>query len=261
MITLQAIQTDPNQTTKWDDRTGRPYPNLASRMDFAEHQRIVLNALQLLAGDVDVDNNLAGEKLEQLKEAYDSSDQKDVLYISKGIHQVENDPHIQLRLKRGGSYYTIHLNVSASEDAPGLPERYFHWVGVQFLADHDYGQPIGKVFAYWPLNVAARDMKNHQSRRRFSIAPNDIQQKIQDIARKQQEAQEKANRAAQAQQAEANKNAAIKKIKEQLSARNWKIEGNQDAGVNKLATGKSIKVKTKKDEFLVKFEGGQLQKA
>jgi hypothetical protein len=206
---------------------------------------------------VDVDNNLAGEKLEQLKEAYDSSDQKDVLYISKGCSPPRGCcPRPQLLPRE------VVVHVTASEDAPGLPESYFHWVGVQFLADHDYGQPIGKVVAKWPLNVAARDMKNHQSRRRRSIAPNDIQQKIQDIAREQQEAQEKANRAAQAQQREASKNEDIDRIKKDLAQKHWKIEGTQRivaARLNTLATGGEIEVKTAKGPKTVKFEGGQLK--
>jgi hypothetical protein len=84
---------------------------------------------------------------------------------------------MQLRLKRGNSSYTFHLNVSVSDaNIPGLPKEYFHWVGVQFTAEASTVH--GTVNAYWPL-VAARDTKYRHPRRRTSIAPQDIQGMIE----------------------------------------------------------------------------------
>jgi hypothetical protein len=61
------------------------------------------------------------------KEAYEGGKREDVLYISKGIHQPNTDPHMQLKLRRGNSWYTLHLNVSASVVGdPDLDEGYFH---------------------------------------------------------------------------------------------------------------------------------------
>ena len=136
MITLpDDIQQDPG----WDGKTGLLEKHLDSNMDFEEHRRVAFDALQLLAGNLAVADNAAGRKLEQLKEAYEGGDPDDVLYVSKGIHQPNTNPHMQLRLERGNRSYTYHLNVSVSDvDIPGLPQDYFHWIGVQFTADSEF---------------------------------------------------------------------------------------------------------------------------
>jgi hypothetical protein len=189
MITLPGdIQQDPD----WDGKTGFD-KHRDSEMDFGEHQRIAFNALQLLEGNLAVADNAAGKKLEKLKEAYEASKPDDVLYISKGIHQPDTNPHMQLKLKRGkASWYTFHLNVSVSDvDIPGLPEKYFHWVGTQFAAVD------GTQTACWPL-VAAHDTKYQHARRRWSIAPKDVKGTIENIARAARLAKGKADREAKA---------------------------------------------------------------
>lgn len=240
----------------WDTRGG-PQPNLASDMDSAEHERIARNALQLLAGNMPVAQNAAEEKLEQLKEAYEDNDPDDVLWITKGIHQIPGNPHIQLKLERAGGreYGGIHLNVSASEDAPGLPEKYFHWVGVQFTADANNQT----VRAVWPLGTPARDMKDQHSRRRMSIAPKDIQSRINAIAIAQKARQQAAQKVAQDRLAQQTRDLLRKNIADQLAKpqNSWTISGNKSKELDRLIAGETIDVKTKTQKTIkVKFEGG-----
>jgi hypothetical protein len=155
--------------------------NLDSKMDFKEHQRIVFQALQqLLGGNMNLGGNLrftkAGEALEALKEAYDQPSCYDtVLKIKKGIHQPYSNPHIQLLLEHNDEEYEYHLNVAVSDDRiRGLPEEYFHWVGIQFTA------AIGGVVVCWPLN--ARPNPKVHSRRRMSIAPDAVKGVIEKLA-------------------------------------------------------------------------------
>jgi hypothetical protein len=254
MITLPGdIQQDPS----WDGRTGFD-KHLESEMDFEEHQRVAFNALQLLAGNLAVADNAAGKKLEELKEAYEGGYQEDVLYISKGIHQPNTNPHMQLKLKRGNKSYTYHLNVSVSDvDIPGLNQGYFHWIGVQFTADAD----SGKVNACWPL-AAAHDTKYRRARRRWSIAPKDVQSTIAAIARARQEEQDRADRVEQARLAESNKAKARNVITAQLKSQKWTIPGNKTTGMNKLIDGETIEVTTlRAKKVKVKFVGGQVKQA
>jgi hypothetical protein len=178
--------------------------NKESDMDFAEHRRIVYDALcRLLPGMPKTHKTFAQGKLVELADAYNMNDEDDVLYISKGIHQPGSNPHMQLKLKRiqDGKekwYGGVHLNVSAVDPGKDVPsslsnrekkrlndEGYFHWVGVQFTADAD-----GSPRAFWPKGDPARDMKNQATRRRMSIAPKDLQDKIDEINRAQRANQE-----------------------------------------------------------------------
>jgi hypothetical protein len=229
-------------------------------MDFAEHQRIAFNALQLLAGNMPVAQNAAEQKLEQLKEAYEGGDPNDVLWIQKGIHQVPGNPHMQLELKRGNRspISGIHLNVSASEDAPGLSEEYFHWVGVQFTADAN----TQTVRAEWPRGIPARDMKDQHSRRRMSIAPKNIQSTINAIA--QQRAQQLAQQ--QAQLAQQARNDAREELEGKLARQNLTIKGGaksarvKNAGLDALLHGQTVNVITLTGkEKKVKYEGGAVK--
>jgi hypothetical protein len=238
----------------WNRRTW-PEPSLESNMDFKEHQRIAFDALQLLAGNLAAANNAAGEKLKELKEAYEGGDVDDVLYISKGIHQPAANPHMQLQLERGklSTSYTFHLNVSMS-DVPGLPNKYFHWVGVQFTAE---AKTIhGTVSACWPL-IPAHENRN-QNRRRMSIAPENVQSTIEAIVRATQE----ANRKEQARLAQSAKATTRNEIEKQLNSQNWTISGVKNTGLNKLIDGETIDVTTKKGNTIkVKFEGGKVKQS
>jgi hypothetical protein len=252
MITLPS---EIQQGDTWDGRTGFQ-KHLDSSMTFEEHQRIAFNALSLLAGDLAVAENAAGEKLKALKEAYEGGSKDSVLYISKGIHQPETNPHMQLQLKRGTSSHTYHLNVTVSDnDIPGLPQSYFHWVGVQFAAE------AGSASACWPL-IAMRDTKFKHPRRRMSIAPSEVQPMIEAIARTKREEQERTDRIERARLAESNKAKTRNDIEKQLSAQNWTVPGNKIMGLNKLAAGETIEVTTKRGaKVKVKFEGGKVKQS
>jgi hypothetical protein len=241
----------------WNTRTGLE-KNLESNMDFAEHQRIAFDALQLLEGDLAVEDNAAGNKLRQLKEAYEGNDLGDVLYISKGIHQPATNPHMQLQLKRSNSWYTFHLNVSVSSNLiQGLPEKYFHWVGVQFTAEADTF--FGKVNACWPL-VAALDAKSQHSRRRLSIAPKDVQHMINAIAVAKQKAQDEANRKEQARLAQQNRDKLRNTIKDLLGKGFYKFSGTKD--LDQLFAGQTINATTKTGKPIkLKFEDGKIKQA
>src|SRR5690348_17354316 len=118
-----------------DEATGYLNPNLESAMDWAEHQRIVYNARNLVAGDLAV----AGPSdvrtaFKELKAAYEDPHTRSELFVSKGIHQPHDKPHLQLRLE--STYYnkgdvsrvsknTFHLHVSAVDTADKVDS--FQW--------------------------------------------------------------------------------------------------------------------------------------
>jgi hypothetical protein len=193
--------------------------------------------------------------LEQLKEAYEGGDENDVLYIAKGIHQPDTNPHMQLKLKRGNGWYTYHLNVAVSNaDIPGLHSGYFHWIGVQFAAED------GKLEACWPLVPSSKDTKYRHARKRWSIAPKNVQSTIEAIARTRRETEERENRIEQGKLAEAKKVEGRKVITGQLAAQKWTIPGNKNAGMNKLIEGQTVSVTTQRGKTVnVKFDGGQLK--
>ena len=222
--------------------------------------RIAFDALQLLSGDLGgVPDNAAGAKLKALKEAYEGGDADDVLYISKGIHQPRSNPHMQLQLKRGkGTWYTYHLNVTMAEDLiDGLAEDYFHWVGVQFTAEAT--SVYGNQQASWPL-VATMDVKGRHNRRRQSIAPKNVQARIEAIARAEQEERERQEKIENARLAEQARALTRNTISARLQALNYTIQGDKMRSLNKLVDGQSIKVKTlRSKELTVKWERGNVQ--
>jgi hypothetical protein len=159
---------------------------------------------------------------------------------------------MQLELKRGNRspISGIHLNVSASEDAPGLSEEYFHWVGVQFTADAN----TQTVRAEWPRGIPARDMKDQHSRRRMSIAPKNIQSTINAIAQQQ------------AQLAQQARNDAREELEGKLARQNLTIKGGaksarvKNAGLDALLHGQTVNVITLTGkEKKVKYEGGAVK--
>lgn len=146
---------------------GRMVPNKETAMTWAEHIRIVLEAGKLLAGEVP-------EEFADLKHAYHGersgsgtgSVSSVELYVSKGIHQPETNPHIQLEteaqlLTRDNPsdkksklvprtdvpprIWKYHLNVSAV-DTPQKGDS-FQWVGVQF------SRQVGNTIHVWPKSA------------------------------------------------------------------------------------------------------------
>jgi hypothetical protein len=247
---------DIEEGAAWNGSTGLD-KHLESSMDFAEHQRIAFKARKLLAGDLGVPDNAAGRKLKELKDAYEAGDANDVLYIAKGIHQPNINPHMQLQLKRGKStWHTFHLNVSVSDvDIPGLPQKYFHWVGVQFTAIH------GTQTACWPLNPVWDSKFNH-ARRHLSIAPKDIQATINAIANDNVLAEKKARDKAEREERERVAQANRVKISALLDKNFWTTSGIKNKQLDKLIAGETIAVTTKNRKTLnVKFENGTLKQA
>lgn len=145
-------------------------PNKETGMEFAEHQRIVLDARKLLCSfpKKKLENcGPAEAALWHLGNAYFGSDTDYVVSIAKGIHQPSDKPHIQLKLYGSpGRYYpyVFHLNLSAgraikSDDGSGI-EEYFYWEGAQFTVDVSVGGE--RVSACWPLSwvgVAKRERR------------------------------------------------------------------------------------------------------
>jgi hypothetical protein len=164
MITLPA---DVKKGANWDGvskdpNTGAMVNNLESAMSFAEHQRIVCGARDLLVNmdftAVDQQANLAKAALMILKAAYCDVDGGTV-YISKGIHQPYGNPHIQLTVEKDGDDHLFHLDVSAHEvvsDDSG--KEHFHWRGVCFSArvknNAAFGDPNTFDTFFWPQGVA-----------------------------------------------------------------------------------------------------------
>lgn len=130
-----------NGTSAHPQTVGRTVPNLDSSMDWAEHQAIVVKALALLAGDT------VPELFKLLKSAYEDTvvdGRKTKIYVSKGIHQPETNPHMQIEAeskpinpKATGAPYIrrYHLVVSAVPTAQ--MDGRFKWTGVQFSCSDD----------------------------------------------------------------------------------------------------------------------------
>jgi hypothetical protein len=217
----------------------------------------------LFEGQIDVDDSGPGEKLIALKDAYDRNWDSDFLYIMKGIHQPTSNPHMQLKLEFEDSLdnkkhkYLYHLDVSASEDGiKGLSADYFHWVGVQFSATKDKDN---EVVAYWPKDNVKLTKKD--SRRRMSIAPINVQGKIEELAAEaEREKQEQQRRLKQTETQNARN--AVGKL---VDTCQWLVPQGvkKNTVVNDLADGKVVNMVTKAKKLPVKvrYDGRQLKQA
>jgi hypothetical protein len=246
----------------WRGSTYGVGPHTETKLNSVEHIRIVKKALHMFEGQIDVDDSGPGEKLIALKEAYDRDWDSDFLYIMKGIHQPTSNPHMQLKLEfedvLDNKYkYLYHLDVSASEDPiQGLSADYFHWVGVRFSATKDKDN---EVVAYWPKDNVKLTMKD--SRRRMSIAPINVQGKIEQLAAEaERERQEQRRRLKQAETQ--NTRNAVGKL---VDTCQWLVPQNvkKNTLVNELADGKEVNMvtKAKKLPVKVKYDGRQLKLA
>lgn len=130
-----------NGTSPHPQTVGRSVPNLDSSMDWAEHQSIVVKGLALLAGDS------VPELFKQLKSAYEDTvvdGRKTKIYVSKGIHQPETNPHLQLETeskpinpKALGAPFIRRYHLVVSAVPMAQMDGRFKWTGVQFSCSDD----------------------------------------------------------------------------------------------------------------------------
>lgn len=181
MISLPA---DVKKKESWngsslDIPTQTLVANLESLMNFAEHQRIVCEARGLIATmnytAEQLQENAARRALVLLKDAY-TSNAGGTVYISKGIHQPNSNPHMQLTVD--DEPHLFHLAVSAEtlvDDKAG--GEHFHWKGVSFsarikTADSGFMKEAKYDYAEWPEN--ANVTLKRALRRRNSISPESL---------------------------------------------------------------------------------------
>lgn len=179
MITMPA---DVTAGGGWDGQSPHPHkpgelvPNKETQMDWAEHQRVVCGARTLLTSwTSDKNTGDAKKAFQTLYDAYYTTDKHIVLKVSKGIHQPETNPHLQIHVEKSfgdgnSAHYTFHLDVAAVDviNVAGAEER-FMWEGVQFKYEN------AKVWANWPVLAAARQMKMRNGpARRLSISSVDL---------------------------------------------------------------------------------------
>lgn len=192
MITMPAhVTAAQGEGHTWDGNdieTG--HANKQTTMDWAEHQRIVCEARSLVQGEPPATYNSEVKKVfNTLKSAYNDSDNRITVGVTKGIHQPTVNPHLQLRVSMnygGGnvSSYKFHLDVTAESVAsPGLEDDRYQWKGVQFSFEHPT-QGVCK----WPL-VAPAVTKKGALKRRLSISAVGLQAHMDEQLRLEREAQ------------------------------------------------------------------------
>lgn len=151
--------SDVTQRATWNGTSAHPHnvgqtvQNLDSSMDWAEHQTIVAKALALLSGDS------VPAIFQPLKSAYNGTvvdGRKTKIYVSKGIHQPETNPHMQLETeskltnpKATGAPFIRRYHLVVSAVPLASMDGRFKWVGVQFTCTDDqnavHGFPVGVV--------------------------------------------------------------------------------------------------------------------
>lgn len=231
-----------DETYTWDGtsidlNSGRTVSNKETAMDWAEHQRIVFNARTLLASDISHTGDVK-KAFKALQSAFNDTNSRTEVRVSKGIHQPLTNPHLQLRTLstfKGESgaisnsvVHKFHLNVSAV-DTPELADR-FQWVGVQFSYLHN-----GNTFR-WPIVAGVSQVKRE---RRASISFASLAAYIE----KQNEAQAAAEKLALEQKAtEAFSKACSdfeKKFGIKIGSKNAFRNGK--AGYNRLPSGSELR--------------------
>lgn len=212
MITM----TEVLQGDKWDGKSlieqdgggVAQKDNLESTMNFAEHQRIVVDAKALLAGAIATGNAQATAMFENLQKTYNENTPGMVVVITKGIHQIGSDAHIQVRLvaeaqrAQANAGVKFHLNVEdVALDTDGLIRR-SQWRATQFKGW------IGKTAYWWP----APERRISKDRRRNSISAVDLAAHVLHM--------EEEARAAEKLKADTEKNAAWQRALEKFKAAN-----------------------------------------
>jgi hypothetical protein len=185
MITLPEHVLSTDECGGWDGtsvdlNTNDVVPNKETSMSWAEHQRIVCEARSLLTGNIVMSPSAVKKTFLELQSAYNKSDSRSVIRVSKGIHQPATNPHLQLRMvttfyQQGGQAQEkiskFHLDVSA-QDTPEMADR-FQWVGVRFSLKE------GATVYKWPANANPVISKKA---RRNSVSFADLNDHIQKVA-------------------------------------------------------------------------------
>lgn len=269
MITLPA---DILQDTNWDGYskdpgTGSTNANKETAMNFAEHQRIVLDAKALLVNlnysDQDQQANKAKKALMVLKEVYNSAASTGVLYITKGIHQPYANPHLQVSVVEDGEdpvFY--HLDVcddTTVTDAVGT--QHFHWRGVRFSARLRNGQPSWAQDKYdvaeWPENVPFAKRMNKD--RRNSISPARLVALNLELQEAEAKRQQQAARDKSRNTILATVEAKLKLKPERAAARAMASFWNGEGAVNfTTLTGKKVSC-TLEGDYFVHMNGQKLK--
>jgi hypothetical protein len=205
MITLPSdVLSEPHDpANNGDDAIGyawdgkhEGHDNKQTSMDWAEHQRIVCEAVGLLGdgtfgGEMEGTHNyISGAVRAAFKELYAAYTRhgKSEVRVSKGIHQPTVDPHLQLRTStQHGSgpvlHHKFHLNVSAEPlaNVDGMAAGRFQWKPVQFSVAH------GDQAYRWPrvAAISPKDRHTNLRARRLSISTVDLQAHMDDLAEKQ----------------------------------------------------------------------------
>jgi hypothetical protein len=158
------------------------------------------------------------------------------VYISKGIHQPDINPHMQLAVEKDDDKHLFHLLVSAHEVVTdGSGKEHFHWRGVGFTA-----RPLKKKatlltpaeydYVCWPVDVNVTP-KNHMLRRN-SISGPQLQKLNVQIA-------EENERRRQESELALKRNGILA-----LVAKNLKLTPSDKFQINKLWKSESAKFKT-----------------
>ena len=211
MISMPEDVLSTGESGGWDgwsvdSATGYDNPNKETKMDWAEHQRIVFNARSLLAGPIETTPSDVKKAFRELQSAYTDAASRSVVKVSKGIHQPFDKPHLQLRMVttftdkgvvtaevvRKFHLYVNAINTLQKADA-------FEWKGVQFSLEHN-----GKYY-YWPLSSPII-VKQRGAGRRNSVSSVDLEAHVAAVAEAKRQAERIAAeeaRAAKAQSFEA----------------------------------------------------------
>jgi hypothetical protein len=192
MITLPEhvkFSTAEGEANRWNGvDAANGTPNKETEMDWAEHQRIVCAARQLVQGDPPGGGEVK-KAFKELKSAYNDEKGRSEIRVSKGIHQPTVDPHLQIRMTTKYSPNNIstrkfHLNVSAETNASTnqLGDENFLWQPVQFSFKHSDG-----LIYTWPV-AAVAGKKKGDAGRRLSISNADLKDSIAELRERERQA-------------------------------------------------------------------------
>jgi len=200
MITLQNIGSDTDWNETDPTKTTSEYSNYRTKMDFAEHQRIVFAARSKITSYSDAAatgfSAKAKRAFSNLKECYETTGSKFVLKVSKGIHQ-DSNMHIQLTLSRpiadGYFLHRFHLDVQVldvpsevisgvtkpvpAHMKPQVKDKNFQWQPYRFTGEFGGVPPTERVT--WPIGAVPGTIRARG--RRHSISLPVLQAAVDDL--------------------------------------------------------------------------------